>query len=35
MTDALVPPVRFEMNKAALATRAAYNDFVKVANQMR
>lgn len=28
-------PVRFEMNKAALASRAAYNDFVKVANQMR
>ena len=27
--------VRFEMNKAALASRAAYNDFVKVANQMR
>lgn len=28
-------PVRFEMNKAALASRAAYNDFVRDANQMR
>ena len=28
-------PLRFEMNKAALASRAAYNEFVKVANQMR
>ena len=28
-------PLRFELNKAALASRAAYNDFVRDANQMR
>jgi len=28
-------PLRFEMNNAALASRAAYNDFVRDANQMR
>lgn len=28
-------PVRFEMNKAAVASRGAYNDFVRDANQMR
>lgn len=28
-------PLRFEMNKAAVASRAAYNDFVRDANQMR
>ncbi len=27
--------VRFDMNKAALASRAAYNDFVRAANQVR
>ena len=28
-------PLRFELNKAALASRAAYNDFVRDANQIR
>ena len=28
-------PTRFDMNNAALASRAAYNDFVKAANQLR
>lgn len=28
-------PIRFDMNNAALASRAAYNDFVKAANQLR
>lgn len=28
-------PLRFELNKAAVASRTAYNDFVRDANQMR
>ena len=28
-------PLRFEMNKVAVSSRAAYNDFVRDANQMR
>lgn len=28
-------PIRFDMNKAALASRTAYNDFVQAANQLR
>ena len=35
LAEEFYAPLRFEMNKAAVASRAAYNDFVRDANKMR
>lgn len=35
LAEEFYAPLRFEMNKAAVACRAAYNDFVRDANKMR
>lgn len=35
LNEEFYAPLRFEMNKAAVASRAAYNDFVRDANKMR
>ena len=35
LNEEFYAPLRFEMNKAAVASRTAYNDFVRDANKMR
>ena len=35
LSEEFYAPLRFEMNKAAVASRTAYNDFVRDANKMR
>lgn len=35
LAEEFYAPLRFEMNKTAVASRAAYNDFVRDANKMR